>query len=139
MKRFASFFTNDPEWSVKPAEKEMYDEWLLSERENLKAQIKSLNEEQRMLFEFIKGQWWNPKDPTPPKRHLLEIIGDAGKFINPSFYFQTQMKLILRNWKNISLRMYLQRCIIESRSCCSLHRIHWCSRPTTGDGNFYCL
>ena len=95
MKRFASFFTNDPEWSVKATETEMYDQWLLSERENLKAQIKSLNEEQRMLFEFIKGAWWNPDDPTPPKRHLLEIIGDAGKSYR-RLYFSFQITKVFR-------------------------------------------
>ena len=78
MKKFGSFFTNDPDWAIKECETEMYNSWLLREREKLKQQISTLTEEQAMIFRFVKGEWWDPKQPRPPQRILMEIIGDAG-------------------------------------------------------------
>lgn len=78
MKKFGSFFTNDPEWAIKDNEQELYNQWLIAERQKLQKQIETLNPEQRMLFDFVKGKWWDPSQPRPPKRYLMEIIGDAG-------------------------------------------------------------
>ena len=88
MKKFGSFFTNDPDWAIKECEKEMYNSWLLREREKLKQQISTLTEEQAMIFRFVKGEWWDPKQPRPPQRILMEIIGDAGNYLCKKISFR---------------------------------------------------